>query len=53
MLSNLSAVTFTPVGYGDITPGGPIRVLAGTEALLGLMFITWSASFSYLIWLDT
>lgn len=44
----LSAVTFSTVGYGDIAPVGPIRVLAGTEALLGLVLITWSASFTYL-----
>lgn len=44
----LSAVTFSTVGYGDIAPVGPIRLLAGTEALLGLVLITWSASFTYL-----
>jgi hypothetical protein len=44
----LSAVTFTTVGYGDIAPVGPIRFLSGTEALCGLVFITWSASFTYL-----
>lgn len=44
----LSAVTFTTVGFGDLAPVGPIRFLAGTEALVGLMMITWSASFTYL-----
>ena len=44
----LSAVTYTTVGYGDIAPVGPIRLLAGTEALVGLVLITWSASFTYL-----
>ena len=43
-----SAVTFSTVGYGDIAPVGPIRLLAGTEALVGLVLITWSASFTYL-----
>jgi hypothetical protein len=43
-----SAVTFTTVGYGDMIPVGAIRFLAGTEALVGLMLITWSASFTYL-----
>ncbi len=43
-----SAVTFTTVGYGDMIPTGPVRFLAGTEALVGLMLITWSASFTYL-----
>jgi 1-acyl-sn-glycerol-3-phosphate acyltransferase len=44
----LSAVTFTTVGYGDLTPNGPIRFMLGTEALTGFVLITWSASFTYL-----
>ncbi|MCA1714371.1 MAG: potassium channel family protein [Gammaproteobacteria bacterium] len=44
----LSAITYTTVGFGDLAPVGPIRFLAGTEALIGLMMITWSASFTYL-----
>lgn len=44
----LSAITFTTVGYGDLAPVGPIRLLCGTEALTGFMLITWSASFTYL-----
>jgi hypothetical protein len=44
----LSAVTFTTVGFGDLAPMGPIRFLAGTEALTGFILITWSASFLYL-----
>jgi hypothetical protein len=44
----LSAITFTTVGFGDLSPVGPLRLLAGTEALTGLMLITWSASFTYL-----
>ncbi len=43
-----SAVTFTTVGYGDLAPVGPIRFLAGTEALTGFVLIAWSASFTYL-----
>jgi hypothetical protein len=44
----LSAMCFTTVGFGDLAPVGPIRFMAGTEALMGLMLITWSASFTYL-----
>jgi len=44
----LSAVTYTTVGFGDLAPVGKIRFIAATEALLGLMMITWSASFTYL-----
>ncbi len=43
-----SAMVYTTVGFGDMIPVGPIRLLAGTEALVGLMLITWSASFTYL-----
>jgi hypothetical protein len=43
-----SAVTFTTVGFGDVIPSGPLRFLAGTEALTGFVLITWSASFTYL-----
>ena len=43
-----SAVTFTTVGFGDVIPEGPVRFLAGTEALCGFVLITWSASFTYL-----
>lgn len=44
----LSSTTFTTVGYGDLSPQGPIRFLFGTEALTGFVMITWSASFTYL-----
>lgn len=44
-----SAATYTTVGWGDLSASGHIRFLAGTEALVGFMMITWSASFSYLI----
>lgn len=43
-----SAMTFTTVGFGDVFPSGPIRFMAGTEALTGLVLITWSASFTFL-----
>ena len=41
-----SAVVFTTLGFGDIVPEGPIRLLTGTEAAAGLTFITWSASYT-------
>ncbi|MGH8123800.1 MAG: ion channel [Rudaea sp.] len=44
----VSAMTFTTVGTGDAYLIGPIRFLAGTEALTGLVLITWSASFTFL-----
>lgn len=44
-----SAATYTTVGWGDLAATGHVRFLAGTEALVGFMMVTWSASFSYLI----
>jgi len=43
-----SAETYTSLGFGDVVPTGPLRVLAGTETLNGLLLIGWSASFTYL-----
>mgnify|MGYP001952893306 CR=1 FL=1 len=43
-----SSAVYTTVGFGDITPEGPLRLLVGTEALVGLVLITWSASFSFI-----
>jgi hypothetical protein len=43
----LSAETYTSLGFGDVTPLGPVRLLAGVEALNGLLLIGWSASFTY------
>lgn len=43
-----SAETYTSLGFGDLTPVGPVRMLAGIEALTGLLLIGWSASYTYL-----
>jgi hypothetical protein len=43
-----SAETYTSLGFGDITPIGPLRLMAGVEALNGLLLIAWSASFAYI-----
>ncbi|TDP74277.1 potassium channel family protein [Roseateles toxinivorans] len=43
-----SAETYTSLGFGDLTPIGPIRLLAGAEALNGLLLIGWSASYAYI-----
>ncbi|MEZ5458315.1 MAG: ion channel [Steroidobacteraceae bacterium] len=43
-----SAVVFTTLGLGDIIPHGPVRLLAGPEALAGFVLITWSASFTFI-----
>ena len=43
-----SAETYTSLGFGDLTPIGPVRLLAGVEALNGLLLIGWSASYAYI-----
>ena len=45
---NLSATTYSTLGYGDPLPHGPVRFILGTEALVGFVLVTWSASFAYL-----
>jgi len=43
-----SAETFTSLGFGDVIPAGPLRLLAGAECLNGLLLIGWSASYIYI-----
>ncbi|MBC7685561.1 MAG: two pore domain potassium channel family protein [Bdellovibrionales bacterium] len=43
-----SAESFSSLGFGDLIPNGPIRLLAGTEAQNGLLLIGRSASYAYL-----
>jgi len=43
-----SFTTYTTLGTGDIEPHGDLRYLTGLESLVGLVLITWSASFLYL-----
>jgi hypothetical protein len=43
---DFSAETYTSPGFGDLIPIGPIRRLAGAEALNGLLLIGWTASFT-------
>jgi hypothetical protein len=43
-----SAETYSSLGYGDIVPTGDLRLLAGMEALNGLLLIGWTASYTYI-----
>jgi hypothetical protein len=43
-----SISSYTTLGVGDLHPRGPMRLIAGVEALNGLVLIGWSASFTYL-----
>lgn len=44
-----SAVSYSSLGFGDIIPKGHLRILAGVEAVNGLMLIGWSVTFTYLL----
>lgn len=43
-----SAETYTSLGFGDLTPSGSMRLIAGVEALNGLLLIGWTASYTYI-----
>ncbi|WP_426110935.1 potassium channel family protein [Pseudomonas sp. DSP3-2-2] len=43
-----SFTTYTTIGFGDISPIGPLKFLTGLEALTGLVLITWTASFLFI-----
>jgi hypothetical protein len=43
-----SVVTYTSLGFGDQVPVSHARLIAGVEALNGLLLIGWTASFTYL-----
>lgn len=43
-----STETYTSLGFGDVIPGGPLRLIAGAETLNGLLLIGWSASYTYI-----
>lgn len=42
-----SMAMYTTLGVGDLLPRGPMRLVSGIESLVGLLMITWSASFTY------
>jgi hypothetical protein len=42
-----SAESYTSLGFGDIKPTGPIRLITSVEALNGLVMIGWTACYLY------
>ena len=42
-----SAVCYTTMGFEHATPLGAVRFLVGVEALVGLVLVAWTASFTY------
>lgn len=47
-----SLVTFTTLGYGEITISSANRILAGLEAINGITLIGWSTAFMFAIFQD-
>lgn len=44
-----SAVTFTTLGYGDITLTSDWRLLSGFEAIAGILLIGWTTAFLFAV----
>ena len=44
-----SAVTFTTLGYGDITLDSEWRILSGIQAINGILLIGWSTAFIFAV----
>ena len=44
-----SAVTFTTLGYGDITLSSDWRLLSGLQAIDGILLIGWSTAFLFAV----
>lgn len=44
-----SAAVYTSLGFGDLLPESGVRLLAGSEALVGLCLIAWSATATYAV----
>lgn len=43
-----SAVIYSTLGLGDITPIGALRMITGVEALTGFILMGWTVSFTYI-----
>jgi hypothetical protein len=42
-----AAETYSTLGYGDLVPVGSLRLVAGVEALNGLLLLAWSGAFLF------
>jgi hypothetical protein len=43
-----SAVSYSTLGLGDVTPERALRMITGVESLTGFVLIGWTVSFTYL-----
>jgi hypothetical protein len=44
-----SAVSYSSLGLGDVYPMGGLQLLVGVEAILGLILIGWTVTFTYIV----
>jgi Ion channel len=44
-----AAETYSSLGYGDIYPTGAMRLIAAIEPLNGLLLLTWSGAFLFML----
>jgi len=44
-----SGVSYSSLGLGDVVPTGGLQLLVGVEAILGLILIGWTVTFTYLV----
>lgn len=44
-----SAVSYSSLGYGDVYAIGGLQLLVGVEAILGLILIGWTVTFTYIV----
>lgn len=44
-----SAVSYSSLGLGDVYPTGGLQLLVGVEAILGLILIGWTITFTYIV----
>lgn len=44
-----SSVSYSSLGLGDVYPTEGLQLLVGVEAILGLILIGWSVTFTYLV----
>ena len=47
-----SMVTFTTLGYGEITIASDNRILSGLEAINGIILIGWSTAFMFAVFAE-
>lgn len=43
-----SAQVYTTLGFGDLAPVGPLRILTSVQPIGALILFAWSGSFTYL-----